>query len=350
MWWVTRTQNNASESPEKRGGVARRIRRSRLGVKSSPPRAAPLFAKRCVGWCTVFAVLLPSPLFGSSAVAAGPSHPSPVTALFEDPNYPPECTPRYETKYEEKTKTKEVQVEIDDPELRPGEEFRRKITVTVTVTYTVIQAVLVRIIECLNIFVQKHELPVSSGKLRVTFSVNDGPAVTRYLAPAVEKSGQIWYRLDLESLSLVAGDVINLHSIQLFNRAGSLIRNYGPNVGSPPISLAVPGAHTGLIFGETAESRASKYRTWISIDPESTSCPGPFKYRIQKRQTKKLIRRSKTVVRITWINLPKRYVTNRQAGLWHYRTVDLGKGTYRSVIYGKCALLGGATVGVRLKR
>lgn len=110
-----------------------------------------------------------------------------------------------------------------------------------------------------------------------------------------------------------------------------------------------------------AVAGGSKYRTYVSSDPnvqkaegwygQLAFCPGPFKFRIQKQ--KKQVRRlgsGRTKVRITWITLATKYKTNRQNGLWHYRTVNLKKGTYRSVIFGKCGLTGSTTKAVSLKR
>lgn len=186
-------------------------------------------------------------------------------------------------------------------------------------------------------------------KLLVTFVVNNGSKVSKELSPSGQSSGRTAYRLNVASLSLKPGDTIELTSIQFLDGKGAPT---GPVVGSGPVKLVVPGR---LLTSATSQSRSSKYRTWVtdkSADTGTTSnsCAGPYEYRIQKRKTTKYRSRGKVKVRVTWRNLSKRYSTNKHVGNWHYRTVDLKKGTYRSVINGKCGLIGGYTTSVTLKR
>jgi hypothetical protein len=120
-----------------------------------------------------------------------------------------------------------------------------------------------------------------------------------------------------------------------------------------------------LVFYAQGRSNSSVYRTWISGDPSAVvpdqyksqqvakfaGCPAPFRYRIQKRNVRTIQRGSdEPEVRVTWTTLPKKYKTNKISGVWGYQTVNLKKGTYRSVVNGKCGLLGGTTNTVTLKK
>jgi hypothetical protein len=120
-----------------------------------------------------------------------------------------------------------------------------------------------------------------------------------------------------------------------------------------------------LVFYTEGMKALSILRTRISGDPAAfvpsqfksqkvakmAGCPAPFRYRIQKRKVQTINRGSdEPVVRVTWTTLPKKYKTNKISGVWGYQDVNLKKGTYRSVVNGKCGLLGGTTNTTTLKK
>jgi hypothetical protein len=135
-----------------------------------------------------------------------------------------------------------------------------------------------------------------------------------------------------------------------------------------PVTRTGTVTSTALIalkFYVEAMKKLSVYRTWISgnstavvpswVQTQKVSqmadCPPPFKYRIQKRKVQTIQRGSdEPTVRVSWSTLPKKYKTNKVSGVWAYQSVNLKKGTYRSVVNGKCGLLGGTTNTVTLKK
>lgn len=193
--------------------------------------------------------------------------------------------------------------------------------------------------------------PPQFPKIRVTFGVNNRPLMVKQLSP-VASSDRVSYTLDLKSESLKSGDSIRLFAMQTLDDKGSPVEDVWPPAGSAPIEMVVPDS---LFSSAVAVSRSSRYMTAVSsqlaqTDPSVTSCLGPYEFRIQQRRRIRHRSKGKTTVRITWTNLPKTYVTNKQTGTLYYRIVNLKKGTYRSLVFGKCGLVGGMTGQVTLKR
>lgn len=193
----------------------------------------------------------------------------------------------------------------------------------------------------------------SGAKLSVRYFLN-GKGMTDVLTPKVNADGTVSAALTFSGVSLKSGDTFTLRALRVVDEHGVSI---GGNMVTSPIHIVIPREPLMLFGFASARSRYSKYRTWVSgnaVDEtsKSQSCPGPFQFRIQK-QKKIIIRRSngKVYVEVTWKSISKGvYRTNKKAGPWYYRTLNLNKGTYRSVIYGKCGLVGMTTSPVTLKR
>lgn len=209
----------------------------------------------------------------------------------------------------------------------------------------------------------------------VTYSIDAGPRTSKTATPELDSQGRPTWAIrlntsDLSSLAATselqamaalssAGSVIKIFSIEFMDEQGKPVEGIPPmssgEGGSRPMELVIPPSQPALVSSASATSRASRYRTWVSSQPDPnetklTKCPGPFRFRIQKEKTTRPRGKGQNTATVTWTDLPKKYKTNKKSGSWHYRTVNLKKGTYRSVIYGKCGLLSATTRPVAIKR
>lgn len=107
----------------------------------------------------------------------------------------------------------------------------------------------------------------------------------------------------------------------------------------------------------TPVAKKTKYKTLVarSLDGETSDgrrrlCSGPFNFRIQQLKRVTHRKAGKATGKSVWKSLSIKYQTNKSSRLWSYRTVDLKKGTYRSIIEGRCGTYGSLTNPVTLNR
>lgn len=172
-----------------------------------------------------------------------------------------------------------------------------------------------------------------------------GQEQTVTAVPDVDADGTANSVVNLDSTQLAAGQTVSI-TFQARDANGTLY--------SETVELVVPGTEAPTLTAKAATVKNGLYRTSVSSSPDGqntglTYCPGPFTFRIQKQESTVTRSTGKPVEEQIWTSLPDKYTTTEGSDAWHHSTVKLAKGTYRSVIYGQCGLLGGTTNAVTVK-